>query len=175
MPVVKDDRYGQLVGLMLAAPLLPGAEAAVEAAIATLPAGAASPFARLGTVHNARFVLLHDLPRDGQTTLWFSLTCDGTREQMVSGLHRHVAAELDAVFGHTVGFPGAADRRTLGRWVEDHRVPIHYFLAAYPEASLPQIRRALRRRAALSALAVAAQQMDAEELAAAFQAQVAPL
>lgn len=170
MAAVKHDRLGQLTGLNVAAPVRAGADEPLLAAIATVPQDA---FARLGTVHFARWVLLPDKPRPGVTTLWFSATFDGTLERFVSGLARHLRDELDAVFGHCVDWPGADDRDALEDWMRARRIGVHYFLAAYPDATLPQIERALRRRRALSELAVEAPHMEPAELHAAFAERVA--
>ncbi|HEX6390330.1 MAG TPA: hypothetical protein VFZ89_12800 [Solirubrobacteraceae bacterium] len=170
---MKDDRLGQLTGLNVAAPLRAGADEALLAAIAAVPEGPASPFARLGTVHFARWVPLPDKPRPGVTTLWFSATFDGTLARFVSGLARHMPAELDAVFTHCVDWPGARDRDALERWMRARRIPVSYFLAAYPNATLPRIAQALERRRALVELAIEAPHMDAAELHAEFVRRVA--
>jgi hypothetical protein len=173
MAAVKNDRLGQLTGLNVVAPVRAGADDALHAAIAAISEGTRSPFAALGTVHFARWVLLPDKPRPGVTTLWFSATFDGTLERFVSGLSRHMPAELNAVFAHCIDWPGARDRDALERWVRARRIPVSYFLAAYPNATLPRITRALERRRAFVELAVEAPHMDAAELHAEFARRVA--
>jgi hypothetical protein len=173
MAAVKDDRLGQLTGLNVAAPLRVGADADARAAIEQLPDDARSPFARLGTVHFARWVVFEQTPRADVTTLWFSATFDGTLARFVSGLARHMPGELDAVFAHCVDWPGARDRDALERWMRARRVPIAYFLAAYPDATLPQITRALARQRALAKLAVDARGMDGAQLRSAFAERLA--
>jgi hypothetical protein len=173
MAPVKNDRLGQLTGLNVAAPVRMGADEQLLAAIAALPADAASPFAGLGTVHFARWVLLHDKPRAGVTTLWFSATFDGTLERFVSGLVRHMPAQLHAVFEFCVDWPGARDRDAVERWMRARRIPVAYFLSAYPDATLPQITRALERRRELVDLALKAPHMQPAALHAAFAERVA--
>jgi hypothetical protein len=174
MAAVKHDRLGQLTGLNVAAPVRAGADADLLAAIAQVPADAASPFTRLGTVHFARWVLLHDKPRAGVTTLWFSATFDGTLDRFVSGLARQMPAELDHVFQFCIEWPGARDRDALERWIRARKVGVSYFLAAYPNATLGQIERALARRRALVDLAVEAPHMQPAALHDAFRRRVAP-
>jgi len=173
MAAVKDDRLGQLTGLNVAAPVREGADAALHAAIAALPIADESPFARLGTVHFARWVVFEDTPRPGVTTLWFSATFDGGRERFFSGLAAHMPGELHRVFSHCVDWPGARDRGALARWMLARRVPIAYFLAAYPDATLPQIRRALDRRAELVKLAIRREHLTSAEMLAEFKERVA--
>jgi hypothetical protein len=173
MAAVRHDRLGQLSGLNVAAPVRAGADAQLQAAIAAVPNGPASPFARLGTVHFARWVLLPDKPRAGVTTVWFSATFDGTLDRFVSGLARKMPAELDAVFAFCVDWPGARDRDALERWIRARRIGVSYFLSAYPDATVGQIERALARRRALVELAVEAPHMDAAALHAAFAGRVA--
>jgi hypothetical protein len=173
MAAVKNDRLGQLTGLNVAAPVRAGADELLLAAIAAVPGGTASPFASLGTVHFARWVLLPDKPRPGVTTLWFSATFDGTFERFVSGLARHMPGELDAVLRHCIEWPGARDRDALERWMRARRIPVSYFLAAYPDATLAQITRALQRSRALAELAVRAPHMQPAPLHAAFAERVA--
>jgi hypothetical protein len=173
MAAVKNDRLGQHTGVNVAAPVRAGADASLLAAIAKLPGAAKSPFARLGTVHFARWVLLPDAPRPGVTTLWFSATFDGTLDRFVSGLARQMPAELDSVFEHCIDWRGARDRDALERWVRARRVPISYFLSAYPEATLVQITRALARHRALVELAIEAPHMQPARLHAEFRKRVA--
>jgi hypothetical protein len=173
MAAVKDDRLGQMTGLNVAAPLRVGADGDVREAIEAIRDDAGSPFARLGTVHFARWVLIEQAPREDVTTLWFSATFDGTRERFISGLARHMPDELDAVFAHCVDWPGARERDAFERWVLARRVAVTYFLSAYPDATLPQITRALARRRALAELAVDARGMNGAQLRAAFAERLA--
>jgi hypothetical protein len=169
---VSDDRLGALGFLVVAAPVLAGEDEALRDAIGQLEAGAGSPFGDIGGVHFARLVVLEDLPAAGDRLLWWSTTFDGTRERFLAAAAEHAGAALDVVLRHCVGWPGVRDAAALMRWVEARRLPAQYVLAAQPDATLPQIRVALRRQRALGALAARARDLDPAALRAAFTAEV---
>lgn len=171
MAAVKANRLGQLYGLNVAAAVLGGAETAIADAVEELGAQE-QPLARLGTVHFARMVFLPDLPRRGDLTLWWSVTFDGTLERFCAGVRRHAAAELDGVLRYCCDWPGAHDDGALIDWVRAHQVPVHYFLAAYPQATVADVRRALARRRALAKLVLEAQDMAPRALRDGFDARV---
>jgi hypothetical protein len=150
---VSADRLGALYGLNVAGAVLPGSGPRLRAAIAALPRGDDSPLARLGTVHFGRWVVIEGWPRAGSEVLWFSATFDGTLERFLAGMRKLLRREADAVWRHCAGWPGVEDPAAFERWMHEHRMPTHYFLAAAPQATVAGLQRALARREAVIELA----------------------
>lgn len=163
------DRLGVITALNVAAPVLEGHEAALEDVLEDLPKQAESPLARLGTVHFGRWSLIPGWPAPEQWTLWFSTDFEGSAERFVAGVRLRMPAEADAIWCHCVDWPGVGDPAAFERWIFARRVPTHYFLAAYPDATLADCRRAHRRQRALARLAIDAQGMDRAGVLAAFR------
>lgn len=176
MAAVRHDRLGGLAFLAFAAPVRPGEEDAVHAAIAALPTGEDAPLAGLGIVHHARLVVLADLPEPGWSLLWFSAVVDGTFERFVAGLRRHApaAAMLEAVLGCCQDWAGASSDAALARFLGERRVRTDYALVGHPDATVGAIRRALARREAVVRLAQEAPSLTPAQLRAAFAERVAP-
>jgi hypothetical protein len=163
---VSADRLGELYGLNVAGAVLPGAGPALRAAIAALPRGDESPLARLGTVHFGRWVVIDGWPRAGREVLWFSATFDGTLERFLAGVRKLLAREAHAVWRHCAGWPGVEDPAAFERWMREHRLPTHYFLAAAPDATVAGLRRALARRETVIQLARETRGLTPAQLAA---------
>jgi hypothetical protein len=163
------DRQGVLEALNIAAPVLEGREGALKQVLNGLPKHDESPLARLGTVHFGRWSLIGDWPEPKQWTLWFSADIEGTVERFVSGVRLRMPVEAEAIWRHCVDWPGADDPAALERWFLGLRVPTHYVIAAYPQATLADCRRAHARRGSLVELAIEAQRMARDDVVAAFR------
>jgi hypothetical protein len=147
--------------LVVIAPVLPTRETALRTHLRGLPA---SPLERLPlATHFARWVVV---PLDGPR-LFFSSRFDGSAERYLDEL-----AGLDEaaeIWSHCESDDDLHDRAKLRAFLERHRVPSPYILAAWPEASVAEVNAALDRRAALSRLALEAEGLDAAGLAHAFR------
>jgi hypothetical protein len=167
---VSVDRQGVITALNVAAPVLERRESALEEALKALPDQAGSPLAMLGTVHFGRWSLIPDWPAPEQWTLWFSADFEGSVERFIAGVRLQIPEQADAIWSHCVDWPGVGDPAALERWIFGHRVPTHYFLAAYPDATLERCRHAHERRRKLARLAIDAQRMKTRaDVLAAFR------
>jgi hypothetical protein len=137
-------------------------EAALHAALAGLPEGERSPFARLPGTHFGRCVVMPG-PR-----LLFSATHDRRRDYLEQIAER-MPREADAIWGPCEGYPGVADRAAFVRYLKRHSVRTDLFVSAYPHADLPEVRRGLELRQLLGDFAPRAQTMRPEEIQAAFR------
>ena len=154
-----SDACGQSRALTVLTPVRD--EPALRAALAGLPEGGASPFARLPGTHFARCVVLPG------ARLLVSATHDrgdGYLEQVAT----HMPDEADEIWGACEGYPGVADRKAFIRYLHDHRVTTSLFVSAYPKAALREVREGLELRRLLGDFAPRAQFMDPGELQAAF-------
>jgi hypothetical protein len=163
------DRVGRACALTVLAPVRPGREASLRGALAALPSGAGSPLARVPGTHFARWVVVPALPEaGGRAQLLFTSCVDAPLERWLHGLVLGLGSDADAIWGCCEGYPGRSPAASLVAWLRRYRVRTSFFVAAYPTASVDDVRAALADRAALAAFAVRAQGMDDAELHAAF-------
>lgn len=154
-----NDRLGAHLATFCALlPLADPSRARVE--LESWPVGAASPFARVGGTHFARFVVLdRGLPRQvaGQPgdalgpTLMLSAFFDDAPDAWLAALCAVMPEELDRVFASCVGCPGgvASSGHAVRAWLVEHRIAATAIFGAYPDASLADVRSALDFRARL--------------------------
>jgi hypothetical protein len=174
-----SDVAGQAYALTMLAPILPGREGALQDHLERLPQGAGSPLARLTGTHFARWVILPHLVYQGPPQrrdtlasqyLLFTACFDGPRDPYLAELCDRIPAEADAIWGHCVGYPGTRDAEAFARYVRHNQIPTSFFVAAYPERTVGEVRAALELRERLVAFAVEAQGMEAARLHEAFLA-----
>lgn len=172
------NKSGQTHALLVLTPILPGREAALRDALDRLPMGAASPLARTGKTHFARWVvidrLLYSGPPQRRDTLrsaylLFSCHYDGELEAYLDDLRALLPAEADAIWGHCVGYPGVAEPEAFKAWLRRDRLDATFYFAPYGEATLPRVLAALELKDKLLAFALAAQGLDAPALREAYQ------
>ena len=137
-------------------------ENALQAALAELPAGKQSFFARLPGTHFGRCVAIPG------PQLLFSTTHD-RRKGYLELIADRIPKEADAIWGPCVGYPGLADRAAFTRYLEDHSVRTDLFVSAYPDATLPEVLRGLELRELLGDFAPRAQTMSPQELQAEYR------
>ncbi|HYJ79912.1 MAG TPA: hypothetical protein VEW03_09945, partial [Longimicrobiaceae bacterium] len=127
------------------------------------------PFARLRTVHFARFVVHEAAPTevaprwrnepqvfgpDIPARLLFSTDFDGSLQAHLEELVEKVGAGLDAVFEHCAGYPAAGSRtpeRVIG-WIKRHRMRTNTFYTGTMNRSVLQIRREVKLHRAIDEL-----------------------
>jgi hypothetical protein len=131
---------------------------AADAELQSWERGSGSPMARLGFVHFTRFVVLDPLLRRADAAqpaeeelgpyLMFSAFFDGDAHAFLVALCDALPDEAAAVWSHCAGYPGSPrdDGHAFRAWLEEHRVPATAVFGAYPEATLPEVQRALKFR-----------------------------
>ena len=121
------DHYGRFLGYTGFFPILrePGQPSRVNplrAALAALPFGEGSMFARAGLVHGARLFVIDALPDNGrpartehleQPWLVFSATLDGDLGALAARLATVARQECETLFSHCHGFAGAGSAEAL--------------------------------------------------------------
>src|SRR5574337_1968720 len=154
-------------------PILPGREPTLQARLADMPTGAASPLARMGCTHFARWVVLHDLVYQGPPQvrdrlqspyLFFISNFDGELDAYLDALLDHMAGEAEAVWSCCVGFPGTEDRDAFMAYLKHNQLNTTFFFSAYPDATVDDVGASLAVRQQITDFAIGAQALDARSL-----------
>jgi hypothetical protein len=171
-----SNSSGQATAFMALTPIRLGEEPALRSYLEALPRDG-SPLARLGGTHFARWVILHDWvnapsqPRADHLAspyLIFTSNFDGPLDPYLDELCVKLAPEAHEIWGRCVGCPDDATGPQLKAYLLHNKIDTGFFVAAYPHATVPQVKAAVAAREQLIAFAVRAQQMDGEGLRRAF-------
>jgi hypothetical protein len=180
VPLSTDaDRAGQAGALTILTPIEPGAEAQLRAYLEGLRGGP-SPLARLPRTHFGRWVIVPELVPDDEPRpdhldapyLLFTACFDGPLDGYLDELCDTLAVEAQEIWGRCAGAPRPAVGAALKAYLRAHHQRTGFFVAAYPQATVEQVRAALAQREAAIAFARAAQGMDPARLKAAFDEQL---
>jgi hypothetical protein len=169
------DRSGQAGALTVLTPIAPGAEPDLRAYLDGLRAGP-SPLARLARTHFGRWVIVGDLaPEDerrpdrlAEPYLLFTASFDGSLDSYLDELCNELAAEAREIWGRCAGAPQPPAGAPLKAYLRAHHHTTGFFVAAYPQATVGDVRSALAQREDVIAFARDAQGMDPAQLQAAF-------
>jgi hypothetical protein len=148
-------------GLAALLPVLKGRETELRKALEAMPTGRASPFARIGSTHFARLVLLEEFPgRNGEpltavpACVFFAAELDIPVAGYLEALCTLLPHDADAVFESCDGYPGTSVPALFADWMLRHRVCAGFSLHANPEASVRQVVESLRLRERIIGFAV---------------------
>jgi hypothetical protein len=165
-------------GLAALLPVHKGRRDELADAIEALPAGRDSPFARIGSTHFARLVLVDGIPgRDGGTLpgmpayLFFGAEFDIPAAGYLEALWTLMPDEADAVFGTCAGYPGASVPPLVSDWMLRHRIKAGFSVVGNPQASVRHVRDSLRLRKQIVAFAVETRALAPAALKQAWDAQ----
>ena len=164
-----SDARGQARALTVLTPVARGRTPDLRKTLERLPPGELSPLARLPGTHFARFAIVTDL---GGDQLLFSSTFDVHPPGYLGEICSRMPEEADEIWSHCDGYPGTADPEGFVQYLERHRVKTTLFVAAYPDATLDDVRDGLALRGRLAEFVAPAQSMTPEELQAAFHERV---
>ena len=172
------DPTGRAYALTILCPIIPGHEVPLRDHLARLGRGARSPLAALRGTHFARWIVFDrpdhsgGLPEPGvqrSSHLLFDSCLDGDRDAYLEAMRTGMSADVDAVWQHCVGYPGSSDAREFAAYFRRHHVDARLFLAAYPVASVHEVRSSLALRQRLIDFALVTQGFDAPALLAAYR------
>jgi hypothetical protein len=161
---------------MALTPIRTGAEGELRSYLEALPR-AGSPLARLAGTHFARWVILDDWvndpsqPREDHLQsryLIFTSNFDGPLDPYLDELCVKLAPEAREIWGRCIGCPPEASGPQLKAYLLHNKIDTGFFVAAYPHATVPQVKAAVAAREQLIAFAVRAQEMPADDLQRAF-------
>jgi hypothetical protein len=170
-----SDRNGQASALNIFTPIRPGEEEALHAFLAGLARGAGSPLARSTRTHFARWVIIDRLPTEcmkkpdrlRRIQLLFTSSFDGDKRSYLEDLVDALTEEIPEIWGRCEGCP--AGPAELVDWLLDHSVTSSFFVAAYNQSTVYDVRNALAAREQTLTFALRAQDMDAEQRLRAFR------
>ena len=174
-----SDRSGQASALTVLTPIQAGAQDDLRRYLEGLRA-TGSPLARLPRTHFGRWVIVPDFVPDDEREpdhlatpyLLFTASFDGPMDTYLDELCDALATEATEIWGRCAGAPQPPAGPALKAYLRAHHVRTGFFVAAYPQATVGQVRAALAQREAVIAFARAAQGMDPAQLQAAFLEQV---
>lgn len=136
-----------------------------------------NPLARSPRTHFARWVILDQFVKDptqpradplGSRYLIFTSNFDGPVDSYLDDFCRELAAEAANIWGLCIGCPEPAAGSPLKQYLMHNSIPTGLFFAAYPDASVEQVRHSLGVREKMIGFAVNAQAMDPADLHRAF-------
>lgn len=178
-----SNQAGQAYALMVLTPIAPGEEPALRAYLEGLRDRAEqSPLAKLGGTHFGRWVIVPDFVNDpaqpkedhlGGPYLVFTSNFDGPLDPYLDELCAKLAPEAKEIWGRCVGCPPEASGPALKRYLLHNQIDTGFFVSAYPQATVPEVRACLDTRDRLIDFAVRAERMEPHELRAAFVAEFA--
>jgi hypothetical protein len=142
-------RDGQVSELSVIVPLKEGGAARLR----TIFAGAGGRFAstsKVGSVHDMRFVFF-----ENDTKLLFASAYDGDWESYINDFATLIPDALDLVFSEVEGWPGIRSPQ-VKEFILKYQITASAWYVAFPDATVPAIRRALKIAAAVDGLLDAA-------------------
>jgi hypothetical protein len=175
MPNINGHAYA----LTVLAPIISGQESALKDYLEGLEGGAQSPLEKTSTTHLARWVIIPQLVYEGEPQkrdslqsqyLLFESNFDGADlDAYLAILARTMPKDCDAIWNHCVGYPGVADFEKFKTYIRHNQIDATFFVAAYPWATVGDVRQSLAFREKFTSFAVSAQNLDAAALQDAFQ------
>jgi hypothetical protein len=162
-------------GLCALTPVAEGREAALRAHLRALPPGPRSPLIRVPGTHYARWSIVRLESRDGWPIeteppyLLFAAEFDGEREPYTRRLCQTLGYDAHDVWMHCAGYPGPSPD-ALAAFLLAHHVEPGYSVAAYPDATVDEVRAAFALRERLADFLVRAGSLEGEALQRAWLA-----
>jgi hypothetical protein len=159
------NQNGSMYGLTILSPIIddekvtPSHDLQIRRYLATLATGEESPFALAPGTHLARLVVMDDVVFVGSPAieehlqskyLVFESNCDGDLDSYLSGLANTVPQQLDAIWSHCVGYPGAANPSAFVAYMKACQIETTLYFAAVNDKSLPATLRALQTQRAVA-------------------------
>ena len=104
----------------------------------------------VGTVHDLRFLIF-----DNDTRLLFASTFDGDWDAYINDFAALIPDYIDLAFEEVDDYPGIKSP-DIKDYIVKHQITSTYFYSAYPDASVRDIRKALKVKSGLDVLLDAA-------------------
>src|SRR5919112_4018662 len=168
------NRSGQAYALTVLTPVTAGHEERLRSHLEALPQEA-GPLARLPRTHFARWVIVGEFVVErGQRHedrlhcpyLLFTSNFDGPLGTYLDDLSERMGEQALQIWAHCAGCP--EDVAGLRAYLLHNQIDTGIFVAAYPHATVPRVRRALEMRRRTIAFAVRSQGLPPAELREAF-------
>jgi hypothetical protein len=159
------NENGKVYGLTILSPILddetatPSHDLQIREYLADLPTNQNSPFAIAEFTHLARLVVMDDVIYVGMPAceehlkfkyLIFESNLDGELEPYLRQLAETVPTQLDAIWSHCVGYPGASDPQKFVNYMKACQIETTFFFAAVNDKSVKETLRALQTQDAVA-------------------------
>jgi hypothetical protein len=173
---VSSNEAGQAYALTVLTPIAPGRVEELRQYLEQLPQDA-SPLAKLEGTHFARWVIVPDFapepkqPKEDHLTgpfLLFTSNFDGPLDGYLDELCLKLAAEASEIWGRCIGCPEPAAGAELKAYLLHNQIDTGFFVAAYPDATVGDVKRSLQTRDQVIRFATGAQGLDPPSLRSAF-------
>jgi hypothetical protein len=130
-------RQGRVSELTVIAPFAPGGAKRLRAMLRLLN-GNFSGGAKVGTLHNMRFVFL-----DNDTKLLFATAYDGEWDPYIEDFATKIPDEMDIIFSAAEGWPGIRSPKVKD-WIVEHQIPAEGWYVAHPDLTVAEAGRQKR-------------------------------
>ena len=124
-------RQGKVSELTVIAPFAPGGARRLRAVLRLLN-GNFSAGAKVGTLHNMRFVFL-----DNDTKFLFATAYDGAWDPYIEDFATKIPDEMDVIFSAFEGWPGIRSPKVKD-WIVQHQIPAEGWYVAHPDLSVAE-------------------------------------
>jgi hypothetical protein len=169
---------GRAYSLMVLTAVRDGEADALQAYLESLPRGADSPLSRAPRTHMARLRIVPDMPVPperpdladelGGPYLLFTANFDGALDSYLDELVEALEPEAEEIWGRCLGCPRPAAGAALKAYIGRNQLQSGVVFAAYGDASVADVRRALDKRARLQDFVIRAQDMTPAKRRKAF-------
>lgn len=178
------NQSGQSYGLTILSPIInngsrPAAQdLALRHHLSKLANGEHSPFAKVPGTHFVRLVVMDDVvfvgypARDDHLKSQYlicTMDFDGPLEPYLQTLARTIPAELNAIWKHCVGYPGAADTGKFAEYMKKCQVETTLYFSDVNDRTLDQTLKALLVKTAVTAFVERYQGQPASVVQQAFR------
>ena len=127
-------RQGKVSELTVIAPFAPGGAQRLRAVLRLLN-GNFSAGAKVGTLHNMRFVFL-----DNDTKFLFATAYDGAWDPYIEDFATKIPDEMDVIFSAFEGWPGIRSPKVKD-WIVAHQIPAEGWYVAHPDLTVAEAGR----------------------------------
>jgi len=127
-------RLGTVSELTVIAPFAPGGAQRLRSVLRLLN-GNFSAGAKVGTVHDMRFVFL-----DNDRTFLFATAYDGQWDPYIEDFATKIPDEMDIIFSAFEGWPGIGSPKVKD-WIVKHQIPAEGWYVAHPDLSVAETGR----------------------------------
>jgi hypothetical protein len=162
------SRNGRARAVTLLTPIVPGQTAALKQVLRDFETGDGSPLAQLSGLHFGRWVVIDGLrtqwpgapeppPKLRSHYLMFTADVmagagelDALPDSFFTEIAERIPAAAEAVWRHCLGYPGVTPSAAFVRYLGSSTVDAGLYYAAYPDATVEEIRKALCIRRSLA-------------------------
>jgi hypothetical protein len=127
-------RLGKVSELTVIAPFAPGGAQRLRAVLRLLN-GNVNAGAKVGTLHDARFVFL-----DNDTKFLFASAYDGEWDPYIEDFATKIPEEMDILFSAFEGWPGIRSPKVKD-WIVAHQIPAEGWYVAHPDLTVAETGR----------------------------------